>query len=366
MATPERILAEDAVKISNLSQKEWENFVLEKGWLNNLNFQKMLIESYNQNLSPVAANQDINLLEHYLSTINFGEAIRKDIENSRERMLRRESESVDLIHQSQNYGLIVGRIQSGKTGHMLGLAFACLSNPKTMKSRRLRKRFKRPASIVILLSSLIDDIRKQTLDRLTNHVTDKMSEQLFIGPERKADLTGDLVTQQKIAEYLGNQNNQKKQMLLVIKKNHHVLNRLKDIFNNISNPLNRQLSDVIIIDDECDYGSLDGNHADQNLSKTETTTNREVRELINSVRSRFGCLCWYIGYTATPFSNLLDNPLGHSQDGLHTLFPRGFIYSISEVDPHLDNSYYFGDQRGRTHIFFHNGDDIIPFSEELL
>ena len=234
MSAPERISSEDAVRISNSSQRSWKDFVLERGWENNLNFQKMLIQSYNQNLSPIIANQDINLFEHYLSTINFGESIRKDIENSRERMLRRESKSVDLIDQSQNYGLIVGRIQSGKTGHMLGLAFACLSNPKTMKSRKLRKRFKRSASIVILLSSLIDDIRKQTLDRLTNHVTDKMSNQLFIGPDRKSDLTGDLTTQQKIADYLENNSDQKKQMLLVIKKNHHVLNRLKGIFNNIS------------------------------------------------------------------------------------------------------------------------------------
>jgi len=366
MSTPERISSEDAVAISNSSQEVWESFVLERGWQNNFDFQKMLIQSYNQDLLPIVANQDINLLEHYLSTMSIGEEIRNDIEISRERMLKRESKSVGLVEQSRNYGLIVGEIQSGKTGHMLGLAFACLSNPKTMKSRKLRKRFKRPASVVILLSSLIDDIRKQTLDRLTNHITDEISDQLFIGPQRNSDLTRDLMTQEKIVGFLENQSTQKKQILLVIKKNHHVLNRLKEIFNNISNPLNRQLSDVIIIDDECDYGSLDANHADQDLSNTETITNREVREFIHSVRSRFGCLCWYIGYTATPFSNLLDNPLGRSQDGLPTLFPRGFIYSISEVDTHLDNSYYFGDERGRTHLFFDDGDKIVPFSEELI
>jgi len=363
-SSPDRISIDDAMAISSADQDFWQDLVLQRGW--SLDFQKALIESYNPVLSIVIQKQEINLLEHYLNSTSLGKSIRNDIEKARKRMLSRESTTNALEEQMQNYGLIVGRIQSGKTGHMLGLAFACLSNQRTMRSRQLRSKIKSPASIVILLSSLIDDIRKQTYDRLDKFIDEQISQSLFVGPGRENDLTKDRETQEKLNKYLQSDNRTGDQLLLVTKKNHHVINKLRMIFEGISDPLNRQLSDVIIIDDECDYGSLDANHADQDMSKIETTTNRELRELILTIRNRFNCKCWYIGYTATPFSNLLDNPKGTSHDGLPTLFPRGFIYSIGEVEIHLDNNYYFGSEEARGHIFFDDGVNIVPFREEML
>ena len=361
-----RITPEDTIQISSASQEVWRDMVMERGWYNELNFQRRLIATYNTDLSLVVDNSNVNLLEQYLGSISIGELIREEIQDTRFRMLSRESETTDLESQMQNYGLIVGRIQSGKTGHMLGLAMACLSDQKNMKSPRLRNRWRKPGSIVILLSSLIDDIRKQTYDRLILSITEKVSQRLFIGPIREKDLTQDIDTQDELEKFLQGNSESKKQFLLVTKKNHLVINRIKNIFEQVLHPEIRNLSDVIIIDDECDYGSLDANHADQDISRIETTTNREVRELIRSIRLRYNCKCWYIGYTATPFSNLLDNPTGISQDGLPTLFPRGFIYSIGEVDTHLDNSFYFGNDLAKEHIFFDDGDEIVSFREDLL
>jgi hypothetical protein len=362
----DRIDAEDTVKIASASQEEWRDLVISRGWENRQDFQTRLIGTYNSRLNVVYGESEINLLEHYLASIPHGELIRGEIEEARFRMINRESESYELESQLQNYGLIIGRIQSGKTGHMLGLALACLSNQKNMKSPRLRSRRRRPASIVILFSSLIDDIRKQTYDRLTNSITERASQDIYIGPIRDKDFTGDTDAQDGLRKFLLGDEEVKDNLILVTKKNHHVINRIKQIFQQTPDPEIRGLSDVIIIDDECDYGSLDANHADQDLSTTETTTNREVRELIDSIRRLYYTKCWYIGYTATPFSNILDNPSGRSHEGLPTLFPRGFIYSISKVTTHLDNAYYFGDQSATSHMFLDVGDEIVPFREDLI
>lgn len=362
----DRIHAEDTVKIASASQEEWRELVISRGWQNRRDFQSRLIETYNSSLSVVYDESEINLLEEYLKSTSHGELIREEIEEARFRMLNRESESYELESQLQNYGLIVGRIQSGKTGHMLGLALACLSDQKNMKCPRIRSKTRRPASIVILFSSLIDDIRKQTYDRITNSITEKASQKIYIGPIRDKDFTGDTNAQDELRKFLCRDEEAKEKLIIVTKKNHLVINRIKQIFQQTPYPELRSLSDVIIIDDECDYGSLDSNHADQDLSQTETTTNREVRELIDSIRRLYYTKCWYIGYTATPFSNILDNPTGFSNDGLPTLFPRGFIYSISKVPTHLDNSFYFGDQSATRHMFLDLGDEIVPFREDFI
>ena len=53
----------------------------------------------------------------------------------------------------------------------------------------------------------------------------------------------------------------------------------------------------------------------------------------------------YIGYTATPFANLLSPESLHpinSENGL-SLFPRDFLHSLTRADSHLDNQYYFAE-----------------------
>ena len=57
---------------------------------------------------------------------------------------------------------------------------------------------------------------------------------------------------------------------------------------------------------------------------------------------------WYIGYTATPFSNLLANPHAKSNELGPDLFPSGFISVVDPPSAHLNNSYYFDNGEGQT------------------
>ena len=62
---------------------------------------------------------------HHLNLQDWGEEVVESIKNEVEETYQRMMEKSQLITQAERagYGLIVGRIQSGKTAHMLGLSF---------------------------------------------------------------------------------------------------------------------------------------------------------------------------------------------------------------------------------------------------
>ena len=60
------------------------------------------------------------------------------------------------------YGLVIGRIQSGKTAHLIGLSLKLIDPDENEK----------PFDTVIVLSGLIDDLRKQTFSRFNKSITD--------------------------------------------------------------------------------------------------------------------------------------------------------------------------------------------------
>ena len=62
---------------------------------------------------------------------------------------------------------------------------------------------------------------------------------------------------------------------------------------------------------------------------------------------------WYVGYTATPYSNLLMDPNPHdsAKDTLGlSLFPRDMIHCLPKPDGHYDNEYFFGHEIPRSQI----------------
>ena len=334
--------------IREMSQNNWNEFAAE----NQLTMpqQNQIIASlqiYGIELKPIRnqkqGQKGQDLLERYLDLQIDPQYIRAEVYDARRFMLTRQSRSIR--DQRQNYGLVVGRIQSGKTAHMIGLALACIEKQNLLKNEQIRG--KSQTSIVIILSKLIDDIRKQTLERLeTKSLPAGRLESILIGPPVDNDFATNTTFKRKFIRYLEGNDENHETAILVVKKNHHVLNHLQTVFANIDNP-NRKISgDVLIIDDECDYGTQDGNNADQDQSANETSTNINLRNLIHTIRTRFRTRCWYIGYTATPYCNVLMSPNGRSS-GMWNLFPRGFIYSTRKHPNHLSNEYYFGSQAGR-------------------
>ena len=368
------ISPEDEDFLSKCSQPDWEGFC-NKHDMDESTQITLLIQIGRDDLKPITTirapsstarpaphissiHNPNSIYEHYLYVMDPNRAapLRSSIEACKRRMNKREVAKIGGEHdstQSQHYGLVVGRIQSGKTGHMIGLALLCLEYPFRLSNEELRHDGA-PASVVVIFTGLIDDLRRQTYDRIHNDIDGYSLENIIIGPSRENDLTQNKQFQKEITEFFSDRKNIDKQLVLVLKKNHKVIEKLIHILDSVAEPRKRKLRDVIVIDDECDYASMDANNADQDMTASETTTNLRLRTLLATFRdaNKFKTRCWYIGYTATPFSNILTNPHGVSSEGYPTLFPRGFIYPIPKVPVHLDNEFYFNDDEGADHIFF--------------
>jgi len=233
--------------------------------------------------------------------------------------------------RNAGYGLIIGRIQSGKTAHLIGLSL------KLMDSNEID----RPFDTVIVLSGLIDDLRKQTYSRFYKSITD-FKNNITLIPGRDNDIGTDSNEDlDKIAKHFTSENVNPE--IIVIKKFHSVLETIVEHLQPLRNQIKNRR--VLIIDDEADHASIDTNQEDEEENSENdipSKTNRLVRQLIR-LASR-GNFVWYLGYTATPYANLLIHPEVGEDDPLHgfSLFPRDLIHCLNRPPNHLDNQVYFG------------------------
>ena len=232
------------------------------------------------------------------------------------------------------YGLVVGRIQSGKTAHMIGLSMRAMDTTLNENGEEY--------NTVIILSGLLEDLRKQTYSR----VLDLDIPGIRIFP-RKADFNS---KNQEAKDELFDAFCNVEPCILVVKKHYTVIDSILNYL--AEDQIDMQMGErrILIIDDECDHASVDSSHAESDEDLDEVTeTNRAVRELILScLRSK--PKQWYLGYTATPYSNLLMDPdpdyLKETDLG-PSLFPRDMIHllprpknEMGELE-HYDNQMFF-------------------------
>ena len=248
-------------------------------------------------------------------------------------------------------GLVVGQIQSGKTGHYTGLV--CKAADAGYK-------------IVIVLAGLHNNLRSQTQMRLDEgflgYETKPNEEDLeaigvgkidsdpSIRPNFATNRTnnGDFTT--RVARNLGISPEQRP-WLFVVKKNKTVLDRLlRWIRNHVADHQERESGrkvvvqlPLLLIDDEADHASVDtgeqifdaeGQPDDEHQP---TTINRLVRCILHSfARSA------YVGYTATPFANIFIHERGATKREGPDLFPAAFIVNLAAPSDYVGAARVFG------------------------
>ena len=224
------------------------------------------------------------------------------------------------------YGLVVGRIQSGKTSHITGLISSLLD--KNFESIQ--------PDLIIVLSGLAEDLRVQTSNRVRSIFG---PESVFPGLESDLSKTihkyeTDDGSLESIRDQL-----QRCKRIMVIKKNCDVLRELLDEIPDSSN------INVLIIDDEADHASIDNNRRKNNKHSYDkntdpSLTNKLLRQLVSSFPHNH---VWYLGYTASPFANLLIQPFFSKKlDPLGlTLFPRDMLYSLNPPSSYTGIEAYF-------------------------
>ncbi|MGD6966402.1 Z1 domain-containing protein [Rossellomorea vietnamensis] len=221
-----------------------------------------------------------------------------------------------------NRGLVLGYVQSGKTANFTGL---------------INKAFDVGYRLIIVLAGMHNDLRTQTQLRLEKEVVGTIDP---ITNERQGVAkikTGgtQIETWTTPQEDISTANaigirNLEKPILAVVKKHKDVLPNLIDLIRNSIN-MSGVNPPTLIIDDEADQASVDTGN------KTKPSTiNKQIRELLSLFDKKA-----YVGYTATPFANLLINAEANHKDVGMDLYPKDFAISLPKPKDYCGPDEFF-------------------------
>ena len=248
-------------------------------------------------------------------------------------------------------GLVVGHVQSGKTGNYTGLI--CKAADAGYK-------------IIIVLAGLHNNLRAQTQMRLdegflgyeTGPSKDKLK---IIGVgeiDRDPAIRPNYVTNRSekgdfsigLARNIGI-TPEARPWLFVVKKNKSVLESLlRWLQNHVADmkdpesgrPLVSKLP-LLVIDDEADHASVDTGDqyfAEDGVPDGEhqpTTINRLIRSILHTFTRKA-----YVGYTATPFANIFIHEQGETALEGPDLFPSAFIVNLGAPSNYIGPARVFG------------------------
>ncbi|MBT2389622.1 Z1 domain-containing protein [Streptomyces sp. ISL-1] len=194
-------------------------------------------------------------------------------------------------------GLVVGYVQSGKTTNFTSV---------------MAKAADRGYKLFIVLAGIHNGLRRQTQARLVQQLVEP-------NPSMWSQLTGldkDFTPQENPASYFGRSN--KTHVLCVVKKNATVLRKLARWLDKASDYLGD--CPALIIDDEADQA---------------TVATKSINPLILNIMSSLPRSA-YVGYTASPFANLLIDPSAED------LYPKDFVVNLPKPAGHFGTEVLFG------------------------
>lgn len=221
-------------------------------------------------------------------------------------------------------GLVVASVQSGKTANYIGL---------------ISKAADAGYKIIIVMAGIYNVLRNQTQERIEDGFVgyDLVSKKYvgvgtsrhrrpLLGTSRIRDFnkaTEDTmrgVTSGHIREPL----------VFVIKKN---TNSLREISLWLENNCKDDAS-LLLIDDEADNASINVKYDKGEISKI----NGQIRKILGLFTQSA-----YIGYTATPFANVLIDSKSTDDEAGDDIFPRSFIYTLEQSTAYFGAEKIFGD-----------------------
>ncbi|WP_017451445.1 hypothetical protein [Herbaspirillum rubrisubalbicans] len=248
-------------------------------------------------------------------------------------------------------GLVMGDVQSGKTASYSGV---------------IAKAADAGYKVIVLLTGMIEDLRKQSQERLdfgfvgrdSRDVLGKNTNRPAIGAGNYRSKSANVLTSVDSdfltanAQVLGGipLKNINEPILFVIKKNVSPLKNLNEWLTaqmKISGLAQHHVP-VLVIDDEADNASVNVKKEDEDPAKI----NAGIRDLLKKF-SRSS----YVAYTATPFANIFINP-----DQEDDLFPSNFIYSLNTPSNYIGASSIFLEEGNKIaqRNLIQSIDDVLP------
>lgn len=245
----------------------------------------------------------------------FKKEIVDQIEGTTIRLLRRLRRGTE--NNKPVKGLVIGNVQSGKTANMAALM--AMSADWGW-------------NVFIILSGTIENLRKQTQTRLFNDLSD-------VGNLRWMSLEhlSRQSPQGSRAQDLHFESNFNERYFTVCLKNS---GRLKKMIQWIQADANkkRQMR-ILVIDDEADQAGI--NTADISTSERKKV-NQCICDIVNNNTEKHKpsdtpyLAMNYIGYTATPYANILN------EAGEESLYPRSFIATLGVSKEYFGPQQIFG------------------------
>lgn len=226
-------------------------------------------------------------------------------------------------------GLVVASVQSGKTANYTGLI-----------TRAADAGYK----VIIVLAGIHNGLRDQTQQRIeegfsgidiskTPPVPVGVGGSKFVRSTSRRPLMftsreNDFSKARANALMTLQTKDSPEPIVFVIKK---ISNSLKQVREWINENAERDDA-LLLIDDEADNASINVRYRKNgNEEDNPTRINGQIRKILSFFNKR----C-YVGYTATPFANILIDPDVDDESHGSDLFPRSFIYTLEE------SSDYFG------------------------
>ena len=252
-------------------------------------------------------------------------------------------------------GMVVGHVQSGKTGSYTGLI--CKAADAGYK-------------IIIVLAGLHNNLRSQTQIRLdegflgyeTSPDASNAKNAIGVGeieddPNLRPNYVTDRTEKGDFNAKLANLgiSPEERPWLFVVKKNKSVLTNLhkwigKHVAKKIDPETGRKIVSnlpLLIIDDEADNASVDTGkqaYTEDGVVDEEhspTAINSLIRQILNIFERKA-----YVGYTATPFANIFIHEKNITKKEGPDLFPYAFIHTLSAPSNYVGPSRLFGKLNG--------------------
>lgn len=242
----------------------------------------------------------------------------------------------NTVQKWEHLGLVVGNVQSGKTGNFIAVA---------------NKAIDAGYKIILVLSGTTTDLRRQTQMRVDQGIVGKVTDTqspnagtlMGVGERPKhpnviyctsSNVNGDFNSNAtQVRGYIQSGT----PIVMVCKKNPKILQNILKVFSGATNhtdpqdglPLVTNLP-ILVIDDECDNASV-------NVNKSKASA---INAGIRSILGLFA-QSTYLAYTATPFANIFIDPatkpgtvvIGRNNSArtyrlTSDLFPKDFIFNL--------------------------------------
>lgn len=235
-------------------------------------------------------------------------------------------------------GLVLGYVQSGKTENFSAL---------------IAKASDLGYQLIIVLSGIHNGLRQQTQRRLERELgLENVQPGVGLPTHGRrwnnpttADIFGDFEPGTSDPSIL--QGNEK--VIFIVKKWHTVLTKLNTFIDDADIP---KTLPVLVIDDEADQASINtgGNRQpleelipqDPSDSSLEEETNpSKTNALVRELLSKFQRVA-YVGYTATPFANVLIDHEAEDREVYKDLFPRDFLLTLYPRPGYVGATRLFG------------------------